>query len=437
MWTALRAEILRIALPPLAGLGVGMIFAAPGWGLAAGALAALAWSFWNLVGLLRGVGAERGPQGTGVAAEIGRRWRERRRLDSQRRAELLRLRREFITLRRAMPDGALMLDADGAILWANSVARRWFGLEIPGDVGRPLMQIVRDPALIERLEQRRPGEVELASPAQPQTELLVRLAPYDSKRTLLIARDISRLKRLERMRRDFVANVSHELRSPLTVISGYLELMTEDAETPSAWRAPVAEMRRQAVRMVAIVRDLLELARLESEASAPPRTRVDVAALIERVRAQVTAGGVGGRHIDVRLRSRAALLGAETELESAAGNLVSNAVKYTADDGVIEVVWQDAGGGAELIVADNGIGIPERDIPRLTERFYRVDKARSARSGGTGLGLAIVKHVAERHGARLRIESKLGEGSRFVLGFPARRVQRVAEPARTPTTAED
>lgn len=429
---AWRTELLRIAPPILAGLGLGWGFRVPGWGLAGGALVALAWQLLTVSRLLShvdGDGAAR-PRG-GLAGEFATRWDRRRRREAGRRAELVRLRRELAESTRAMPDAAIVLDADGAIRWANKAACRWFGLDLPGDLGRPLVQLVRDPLLVERLGRReRPGEIEIASPTAAGNELLVHVAPYGEGRTLLLARDVTRLKRLERMRRDFVANVSHELRSPLTVVSGYLELMGEDAETPPTWANPLAETRRQVARMVAIVRDLLELARLESDSTPPPRTPVDLASLVDRARAQIVAGGIGKRDIATEVPAHTMVLGAETELESAVGNLISNAVKYTADDGRIAVSWRDADSGGELTVADDGIGIPQREIPRLTERFYRVDKARSARSGGTGLGLAIVKHVAERHGVRLGIESEVGAGSRFTLVFPAGRIERAAKQPR-------
>lgn len=432
-----KSELLWILLPPLAGLGVGFAFAQPAWGLAGGALLALTWQFLSLARLLRVVGGKRrGSPSGGLAGEIASIWEHRRRKDAARRNELMRLRRDLNESTRAMPDATVVIDRAGTIQWANEAACRWLGLTMPSDLGRPLKQIVRDPTLVKRLEAgTRDGEIELASPAQPEIELLVNLVPYGDGRTLLVARDVSRLKRLERMRRDFVANVSHELRSPLTVVSGYLELLDADPKGPPAWKGPLGETRRQVARMIAIVRDLLELARLESDASAPPRTAIDMGNLIERVRSQIVAGGIGKRRIEVSLASRSRLLGAETEVESAVGNLVSNAVKYTVEDGHIDVEWRDVPSGAELGVADDGIGIPPQEIPRLTERFYRVDKARSARSGGTGLGLAIVKHVAERHGAELKIDSHLGAGSRFTILFPAARVETAAAQDKQSVTA--
>lgn len=420
-----RLDLARAILLPAAGLGIGFAFGLPGWGLAAGCAAALAWQLILLGRLARRLATRLpGRELSGLGGQIEGAFRRRLRRDRERRGELARLRREILESTRAMPDAAIVLDAEGAIQWANAAACRWFGLKLPADSGRPLVQLVRDPGLVERLTRpQEPGEVELASPVAPETDLLVHTAPYGTGRTLILARDITRLKRLERMRRDFVANVSHELRSPLTVVSGYLEMLEGDADAPSSWLAPLAEARRQVVRMVAIVNDLLALARLDSDANPPPRTAIDMPALLERVKDQAVTAGAGAREIRLDIQSPAQVLGAETEIESMVGNLVSNAVKYTRDDGHIVIVWRVAGRQGRLSVSDDGIGIPERDVPRLTERFYRVDKGRAGRTGGTGLGLAIVKHVAERHGARLYIESRLGHGSVFTLNFPASRTR--------------
>lgn len=433
MIRAWRNELGWALVPAAAGIAVGFAFGVPGWGLAAGLCGALLWRLGSFIRLARRLHTHaQGRELAGVAGELEATFHRHLRRERDLRSELTRLRREIVESTQAMPDGAVVLDADGTIQWANASACRAFGLKVPGDLGRPLVQLLRDPLLVERLAHRgEAAEVEIVSPVAPQMELLVHVAPYGEGRTLVLARDVTRLKRLERMRRDFVANVSHELRSPLTVVAGYLEMLSEDPQAPEKWRTPLGETRRQVSRMVAIVRDLLELARLESEAAAPPRTPVEMRALLERVRSQALAAGDAGGRREIRLdiQTNAEVLGSETELESAVGNLVSNAVKYSGEDGHIVVAWRLVGRQARLSVSDDGIGIPERDIPRLTERFYRVDKGRSARSGGTGLGLAIVKHIAERHGARLYIESRYGQGSTFTLAFPNARVHRFDQQA--------
>jgi two-component system phosphate regulon sensor histidine kinase PhoR len=235
--------------------------------------------------------------------------------------------------------------------------------------------------------------------------------------------------RLEAVRRDFVANASHELRSPLTVISGYLETLAQDPVVDAELKGPVAEMRRQAERMTAIIRDLLELSRLEETDEIVGGTPVDVAALAALLRKDVLARPVHPKDVRVRVESPAALLGDEPEIHSAFSNLVDNAAKYTAAEGSLEIRWWVDADGGHFAVADTGMGIPPEHIPRLTERFYRVDAGRSRVTGGSGLGLAIVKHVLQRHGATLEVQSTLGVGSTFTCHFPPERLAPLTRPA--------
>ena len=248
---------------------------------------------------------------------------------------------------------------------------------------------------------------------------------------MLLVRDVTREARLETMRKDFVANASHELRSPLTVITGYLAQLADDPAAAGPWRGPVAEMQRQAERMAHIVQDLLELSRLEASGEEAPRQPVDVAALIGRVRDDCAAGGIGGRSIEVQADSAAWLLGSASELHSVVANLVSNAIKYTPAAGAVRIRWWDDSRGGHLSVADNGAGIAPEHLPRLTERFYRVDKGRARDAGGSGLGLAIAKHALHRHGGRLAIESVEGEGSTFTCHFPSGRLAAARNDAAT------
>jgi two-component system phosphate regulon sensor histidine kinase PhoR len=236
----------------------------------------------------------------------------------------------------------------------------------------------------------------------------------------MLARDVTQAERLEAMRRDFVANVSHELRTPLTVLVGFLETLRELDLDPQRVRDYLGMMGEQSGRMQRIIDDLLALSVLES-APPPPMDRVAVAPLLERLRADAAALS-GGRHaVSVQGTPTRDLLGAETELASAFGNLVSNAVRYTPAGGNVKLVWRDGADGALFSVEDTGPGIAAEHIPRLTERFYRVDRSRSRETGGTGLGLAIVKHALARHQAALDIESELGRGSRFSARFPPQR----------------
>jgi len=245
---------------------------------------------------------------------------------------------------------------------------------------------------------------------------------------LLIVRDVTSEARLESMRRDFVANASHELRSPLTVVRGYLDTLADDPVLDEGWREPVREMQRQSERMHGIVSDLLELSRLEAGSSEAEREPIDVAGLLALMRKEVLARPDRPAQFDLNLESDALLLGAEPELHSIFQNLITNAVKYTPSAGTVSVRYWTDGLGGHVAVADTGIGIPAAHIPRLTERFYRVDAGRSRKLGGSGLGLAIVKHALQRHGAQLEITSEEGKGSTFTCHFPPARVQQRESP---------
>jgi two-component system phosphate regulon sensor histidine kinase PhoR len=258
----------------------------------------------------------------------------------------------------------------------------------------------------------------------------VQIIPYGKEQRLAIVRDITREVLLERTRRDFVANASHELRSPLTVIGGYLDTLGDDEEMPEAWRAPVSEMRRQADRMTQILRDLIELTRLESAARNAPHEFVDVGGMLKLIAQEFQAAG-NRPAVELDLAMDVALLGKESELHSIFYNLVSNAVRFTPPTGAVRIHWKAGdGGGAVFEVVDTGIGIAEEQIPRITERFYRVDPGRSRATGGTGLGLAIVKHALQRHEGTLNIASREGEGSTFSCRFPASRLVHRAGVAR-------
>jgi len=261
------------------------------------------------------------------------------------------------------------------------------------------------------------------SPVQADRWLTLSLIPYGEGQRLLLIRDITRLRRLERMRRDFVANASHELRSPLTVMRGYLEALAEDPEITGNWQRPIDEMQRQTMRMTDIVEDLLQISRLETEETDAPREQVDVRGLCSRIREEALALGYGPAEVSLDISGPPYVLGAEKEIYSALSNLAFNAMRYTPEGGSVHIGWTLSATGAGCFsVSDTGVGIAPKHIPHLTQRFYRVDSGRTRESGGTGLGLAIVKHVIQRHGGRLEIESKPGEGSTFRCVFPAERI---------------
>ena len=333
--------------------------------------------------------------------------------------------REFRRMTAAMPDGAILLGPNREILWLNRVAGRWLDLRRKIDHGIRIDNLVRHPAFVEYLEKggtTAPPRVHLSKQGDRWLEFhLVRAS--DSAQQLLIVRDVTSEARLESMRKDFVANASHELRSPLTVVTGYLDALSDDPALDPAWQEPVREMRRQSDRMRSIVQDLLELSKLEAEGGQAELEPVDVGGMLALIRKDVLARPEHPANFDLSLETEAVLLGSEGGLHSIFSNLVSNAVKYTPADGSIVVRWWTDGRGGHVSVRDTGIGIPAEHLPRLTERFYRVDAGRSRRLGGSGLGLAIVKHALQRHEGRLEIESVEGKGSTFTCHFPAHRVR--------------
>lgn len=285
--------------------------------------------------------------------------------------------------------------------------------------------MIRNPDFAEYLGRSDSGELyELDSPLTEGQRLALRLVTYGNNRRMLLLRDTTRLHTLEEMRKDFVANVSHGLRSPLTVMVGYLEGMRDDEDLPQRHKRPVDQMWQQAERMWLIVDDLLRFSRIESDPGGAAHLPVRVSEMLESIRRDANRIGTGAHVLDVQADQDLQLIGAYNELYSAFSNLVLNAVQYTPEQGRISVIWTQTEEGARLEVGDTGVGIEPHHIPRLTERFYRVDKARSREIGGTGLGLAIVKHVLMRHDAQLQVESEPGQGSTFSWDFPASRIEQ-------------
>jgi len=323
----------------------------------------------------------------------------------------------------ALPNGVVILNAQREIMWFNRMAARLLNLRRTADLGMRIENLLREPQFVRYLAGGDFSNAVVIRPASGgDCYLSMQVAPYGDGQLLLLVSDVSRQLRLEAVRRDFVANASHELRSPLTVISGYLETLGQDAELDADLHGPITEMRRQAERMTAIIRDLLALSRLEETDQVDGGEPIDVAALLALLRKDVLARAVHPRDVRVRIDSAAQLLGDEPEIHSAFSNLVDNAAKYTPADGSIEMRWWQDGEGGHFSVSDTGFGIPSEHIPRLTERFYRVDAGRSRVTGGSGLGLAIVKHVLQRHGGTLEVQSALGVGSTFTCHFPLARV---------------
>jgi two-component system, OmpR family, phosphate regulon sensor histidine kinase PhoR len=412
------------------GLGIGALAGAPWTGLALALAIYLALqlaALWRVLRWLRRDEPELAPDLGGVWGDLVAMILRLYRRKQYHKQRLLRLLRELRRSTAAMPDGVVVLNPQAEILWFNRTAGRLLGLRGKSDIGLRLENLVRSPEFVRYL---RGGQyalpVILRSTLGAEQYLSLQIVPYGAGQLLALVRDVTRQARLESMRKDFVANASHELRSPLTVISGYLETLTQEPMSDPTLAGPLQEMRRQALRMSGIVKDLLELSRLESSDRAAPNQPIDVIALMAQLRQDVVARAVHPSQVVVHADSSTKLLGEEAQIHSAFANLVDNAAKYTAPEGSLQMRWWTDAAGGHFSVVDTGIGIAPDHIPRLTERFYRVDAGRSRATGGSGLGLAIVKHVLQRHGAELTIESEEGRGSSFACHFPPERLQQVS-----------
>ena len=395
--------------------------------LAVAALAALFWSTWRLHRVLsRLAGRRRMSPNTGQglwnALESALYRRERR--VRARIGRLLEKSRGHRRAAAAMHDGGVIVERSGGrIVWFNKAARRLLGLPFPDALGRRLPDVVDSPDARDWFDAARTDEplADVPSPADPGMRLSLRLLPFSDTEWLVVVRDVTQLMRLEHARRDFVANVSHELRTPLTVVNGYLELI--EPEDDAEWTPMLAEMRRQSRRMTQLVEDLLMLSRLEARQQLPEGL-VAMAPMLATLRREAAALSQGRHAIDVTDSAGCDLQGSPGDLHSAFSNLVGNAVRYTPDGGRIDIRFErTVAGGVALTVRDSGYGIPAEHIPRITERFYRIDTSRSRASGGTGLGLSIVKHVLHLHQARLEIRSRVGDGSSFACVFGTERVR--------------
>jgi two-component system phosphate regulon sensor histidine kinase PhoR len=418
--------MLGLAACAAVALGVGLFLGAEwGWIALSASLAALVlYHLSNLHAIARWL--ERGeapdpPRTHGVWDRFHALLHRSRREAAKREADLAEALARWRAAARALPDGVVILDGD-RIAWCNDTARHHLEIDPARDAGTPLTHLVRIPEFLEYLEGGDYSHpIQVQPPHSEERVLSMQVVPYGEDQRLVLSRDVTQFKQVERMRREFVANVSHELRTPLTVISGFLEAVGEEKD-PAAARRYVDLMSEQAKRMLRLVEDLLTLSSLESAPPPPLEERIEMRALLERLGAEARALS-GGRHrISILCAADVDLLGSEKEISSAFGNLVSNAIRYTPEGGEVRLEWRATPDGAAFDVVDTGIGIEPEHIPRLTERFYRVDRGRSRETGGTGLGLAIVKHALGRHGAALQIASTPGQGSRFSARFSGPRI---------------
>ncbi|QNM96242.1 phosphate regulon sensor histidine kinase PhoR [Chitinimonas koreensis] len=329
----------------------------------------------------------------------------------------------FVAAGEAMPEGVVVLDANDRIEWCNPRSMQHLGLDRKKDLGQHIAYLVRLPAFQQYLTAQDYGQpVILRNLTGSETTLSVQLVPFDSTRKLLLSRDITQLERVQTVHRDFVANVSHELRTPLTVVGGFIETLIDIPEMDPATRASQLNlMHEQTRRMQRLVDDLLTLSRLENGVELR-EDKIDPEQMVKLLASEAQGLSQGRHTVCVEVAGEGGLRGNYDELHSAFGNLVSNAVRYTPEGGEIRILWRVEDGQGVFAVRDTGIGVDAQHIPRLTERFYRVDRGRSRSTGGTGLGLAIVKHIVQRHQARLEVKSEPGSGSCFCIRFPANRM---------------
>lgn len=323
----------------------------------------------------------------------------------------------------ALPEGVVILDATDHIEWCNPIAELHFGLDGARDLGQQITYLARQPEFVNYLNQHDFSEVLILHGARQDGLILsIKIVGYGESKRLLISRDITRFERIETMRRDFVANVSHELRTPLTVVNGFVETLSDmpSLENDMARRA-LHLMGEQTQRMGRLMDDLLALSKLDSALNTLQEEVVSLPVLLGSLQQEGQTLSAGQHTLRLEMSNNNTLLGNAEELRSAFGNLISNAIRYTPLNGEIMMRWFERGDQLVFSVQDSGIGIAQQHIPRLTERFYRVDHSRSRATGGTGLGLAIVKHVANRHQATLEISSEEGKGSTFSIVFPAKR----------------
>lgn len=366
-------------------------------------------------------GRSKYPKTSGIWEEIYYHVYRIKKNEKRRKKKLSKMIDQFRQSTEALPDAAIILGPHDEIDWANKAARQAFGLQ-QSDKGQRIPNLIRFPEFIRYLKSGNYKEaVTLPSPVDNRITLEVRIVPYGAGLRLLLAQDVTQIKKMERMRKDFVANVSHELRTPLTVLKGYLETLQDmdDGQSPLL-TGSFQQMQGQTERMQHLVDDLLLLTRLETQQK--KSQCVDVPALISQICNEGNTIKDASGRIQLTLDTTAHIVGEEQELRSAFTNLLGNALKYSPEDSIVKVRWYQDKGAVVLAIEDQGEGIAKADIPRVTERFYRVETKRHKKVNGTGLGLAIAKHVLMRHDASLNITSELGKGSCFSCHFPVERI---------------
>ncbi|OAT21984.1 phosphate regulon sensor protein [Buttiauxella noackiae ATCC 51607] len=418
-WKRLVLELVLCCIPAVI---LGLIFGHLPWFLLLAVTGLLVWHFWNLLRLSWWLWVDRSmtpPPGRGSWDPLLYGLHQMQLRNKKRRKELGNLIKRFRSGAESLPDAVVLTTEEGTIFWCNGLAQQLLGLRWPDDNGQNILNLLRYPEFTRYLSQKdfsRPLTLVLNN----GRHLEFRVMPYSDEQWLLVARDVTQMHQLEGARRNFFANVSHELRTPLTVLQGYLEMMQDQAlEGPLRDKA-LGTMREQTSRMEGLVKQLLTLSKIEAAPAMVLNEKIDVPLMLRVVEREAQTLSHQRQTLEFDIDSTLKVFGNEEQLRSAISNLVYNAVNHTPEGTYITVSWKRIAGGACFSVEDTGPGISAEHIPRLTERFYRVDKARSRQTGGSGLGLAIVKHALSHHDARLHIESQLGKGTTFSFVLPER-----------------
>ncbi|MFZ3387476.1 phosphate regulon sensor histidine kinase PhoR [Buttiauxella gaviniae] len=428
-WKRLVLELVLCCIPAVI---LGLIFGHLPWFLLLAVTGLLVWHFWNLLRLSWWLWVDRSmtpPPGRGSWDPLLYGLHQMQLRNKKRRKELGNLIKRFRSGAESLPDAVVLTTEEGTIFWCNGLAQQLLGLRWPDDNGQNILNLLRYPEFTRYLSQKdfaRPLTLVLNN----GRHLEFRVMPYSDEQWLLVARDVTQMHQLEGARRNFFANVSHELRTPLTVLQGYLEMMQDQTLEGPLREKALGTMREQTSRMEGLVKQLLTLSKIEAAPAMVLNEKIDVPLMLRVVEREAQTLSQQRQMLQFDIDPALKVFGNEEQLRSAISNLVYNAVNHTPDGTHITVSWKRAAGGACFSVADTGPGISAEHIPRLTERFYRVDKARSRQTGGSGLGLAIVKHALSHHDARLHIESQPGKGTTFSFVLPERLIvnEKVVQP---------
>ncbi|QIZ46286.1 phosphate regulon sensor histidine kinase PhoR [Dickeya zeae] len=422
-WKKLALELAFFCLP---GLLLGLIIGYLPWFLLTSVLAALCWNFYNQLRLSYWLWVDRSmtpPPGRWSWEPLFYGLYQMQLRNRRRRRELALLIKRFRSGAESLPDAVVITTEEGVIIWCNRLAQHLLSFRWPEDNGQNILNLLRYPEFTQYMQQQdfsRPLTLTLKNAHHVE----FRVMPYSEGQLLMVARDVTQMHQLEGARRNFFANVSHELRTPLTVLQGYLEMMNDESLDGALQAKALHTMQEQTRRMDGLVRQLLTLSRIEAAAAIDLSEKVDIPLMLRVLKREADTLSQGRHEIVFRVNEQLQVFGNEEQLRSAVSNLVYNAVNHTPQGTRIEVCWQQTPQGAQFQVSDNGPGIAAEHLPRLTERFYRVDKARSRQTGGSGLGLAIVKHALSHHDSRLEILSEEGAGSRFMFTLPNRLIVR-------------